>query len=255
MNHLNQHKIILYSLLALVIIVTFILTSAILNLVSSGKIGAFIIIFVILNILINFAMFFMVYRTNMTLIEKNATIDELTAIINQKQHKEEQVIVETETHEANIEEWIDAILPKNVQSMDNKQFAEKILANSAKTIEIVQGIFFLKNQESGQFEPIGKYAYFSDQEPKPFIEGETISGQVAKNQKLLNMQSVPENYVDVMSGLGSSAPRHVLIIPLINKDETIGIIELASFKPFDSNVERLFDKLSGVLAKMIYKLK
>jgi hypothetical protein len=255
MNKSTLYKWLFYSLFALTIISSFIITSVILNLVSAGKTSANIIVIIIFNMLVNFSMFFFLYRNNILLTEKDHVISELESIINQKQQKEEVIEEKTETRDINIEELIDAILPKNVQSMDAPQFAEKILANAAKEIEIVQGLFFLKEDTSGEFKPIGKYAYYSNEEPKTFLENETLAGQVAKNKKILNLHTIPENYISIVSGLGTGSPRHLLIIPVVNKEETIGIIELAAFKPFDQNIERLFDKLSSVLGKMISTIK
>jgi transcriptional regulator with GAF, ATPase, and Fis domain len=255
MNRNNLNKWILYGLLALVITITFILSSMLLSLITSGKVGISMIIIIILNLIINFSVFFLLYKSNLSLKEKDARINELESFFNKKQEPEEVVVEKTDSKEVNVEELIDAIMPKNIQGMDVKQFTEKILSNIANTLDIVQGLFYLRDNETGIFKPVGKYAYFSNNEPATITEGIAITGQVAKNQKILNLQSIPDNYIEIVSGMGKGSPKSLLIVPLIHKDVTIGIIELASFKPFDENIERLFDKLSTVLAKLISKFK
>ncbi|MEA3318019.1 MAG: hypothetical protein U9R54_08685, partial [Bacteroidota bacterium] len=89
-----------------------------------------------------------------------------------------------------------------------------------------------------------KYAYFGEKEPADFELGITLPGQVAKNKKLLNLTSVPKNYLTILSGLGTSSPNNIIIIPVIFENDTIGIIELASFKTFDKKTEKILKYLS-----------
>jgi len=133
-----------------------------------------------------------------------------------------------------------------------EKYSEKILVNISKEFEIVQGLFYLINKKDKIFRVIGKYAYFSEEEPREFKEGVTLSGQVAKNKQILNISKIPDNYIVVSSGLGQSSPKHLLIIPIIYKDNTIGIIELASFKDFNSEIEDFFTKLAEMIGNNIH---
>ena len=79
-----------------------------------------------------------------------------------------------------------------------------------------------------------------------------MPGQVAKNKHAMNISDLPEGFI-VASGLGQSSPLHLYFLPLINNDETIAVIELASFKEFDKETEKLFElganELSAALVK------
>jgi two-component system chemotaxis sensor kinase CheA len=44
----------------------------------------------------------------------------------------------------------------------------------------------------------------------------------------------------VDSGLGKSTPNYLLLVPVIAENETIGVVELASFKPFTNEIIDLF---------------
>ncbi|MFC2104071.1 GAF domain-containing protein [Bacteroidota bacterium] len=151
------------------------------------------------------------------------------------------------------EHYIKKILPKQDSNLDLTKFSEKLLSNIAKEFDIVQGLLFLKDKKSNTFEITGKYAYFGDEEPKSFNLGETLSGQVAKNKKTLILKEIPENYVTILSGLGSSSPNHVIIIPVIVEDKTTAIIELASFKEFKQTFNNLFDGMSEQIGKALMK--
>lgn len=252
---LKNYKLTLYIILALVVIISFGITNLLLQQIISGTLGAFSILYIILNLLLNFGMFFMVFRFAQQLIEKETALNEL---LNQIQSKNELIeskeeIIEEKEFDAEL--IIQQIIPDSPQNMNIEKFTEKILANIAKVSELVQGVFYVKDRSTGSFNAKGKYAFYSSNLPISFVEGETLPGQVAKDKKIINIKNIPENYCIVVSGLGSSSPRNILILPILEKGDTIGIIELATFKPYDANFEKLFEKLSVLLNKIIVKIK
>lgn len=145
------------------------------------------------------------------------------------------------------------IIPKHNAKIDITKYTEKILSNIAKEFDIVQGLFFVRAKDTDEFNITGKYAYFGEEEPKSFKIGETLSGQVAKNQKVLNLKEIPENYITILSGLGSSSPNHLIIIPVIVENNTVAIIELASFKEFKSTFKELFQTMSEKIGNELLK--
>ncbi len=143
----------------------------------------------------------------------------------------------------------------NIKSADNtKKFSEILLDNLAKELLIVQGIVFIKNLISKKFVQISTYAYYSDKNIIEFELGESISGQVAKNKKLLNITDVPKNYITVLSGLGKGSPSNLLIFPIVYKDETIGIVEISAFTNFPSNINEILKITDNKLSEKLYEL-
>ncbi|NJO92194.1 MAG: PAS domain S-box protein [Chloroflexia bacterium] len=47
------------------------------------------------------------------------------------------------------------------------------------------------------------------------------------------MTKIPEDYLKILSGLGETSPKSLLIIPLIFEDEVLGVIELGSLSEFN----------------------
>ena len=134
---------------------------------------------------------------------------------------------------------------------DIAKYGETLLANIAKTVEIVQGQLYLKDLQTEVFRFRAGYAFFSETTPPEYREGETLAGQVAKNQKLINIDNIPEGYITILSGLGKGSPKHLIIAPIISPDnKTIGIMELASFKPFGIEHEELFSLLGRKLGEI-----
>ncbi len=144
-----------------------------------------------------------------------------------------------------------SIIPRIDQKEKTEDYAERILRNLSKHFEIVQGVFFLRNQKTKQYDSISTFAYTSDKKPSSFEVGEGITGQVAKNKTLMHLTSIPEGYLKIQSGLGKSSPTNLLIIPLLLNKETIGIIELASFQVFDEETVWTFKNLAKIIGNAI----
>ena len=135
-----------------------------------------------------------------------------------------------------------------------EEFTEKVLINISKEYDIMQGIFFVKEVNDKVFRKQGTYAYYSDDELREFTEEVGLSGQVAANKKLLNISNIPEKYITVLSGLGKSSPANLMIFPILYLDESIGIIELASFKKFDPFAEEVLMDFSNLIGEQLSKL-
>jgi PAS domain-containing protein len=62
---------------------------------------------------------------------------------------------------------------------------------------------------------------------------------------------VPQNYINITSGLGGANPGSILIVPLISEEKVEGVIELASFKEYESHQIRFVEDLALRLASVI----
>ena len=162
-----------------------------------------------------------------------------------------QVLTEKDGTELNIETIADKTnLTAKAKEIGEKLFihskkdspeklAQDILSAFAKELNIVQGLFFMNKKDNSKFSVIASYAYYSPEPPKDFNVGEGISGQAAKDQKILNINNIPEGYITVLSGLGSTTPRNLLIVPIVYKGETIAVFETASFEKFPEYIKQV----------------
>ncbi len=120
---------------------------------------------------------------------------------------------------------------------DIGDFANKILSNIADEYDIMQALFFVRSPNENTYKKAGSYAFFREKEIKEFTDNMGLTGQVAASRKLLNISNIPDDYIKVLSGLGKASPTNLLILPVIFNDQSIGVIELASFQKFDSHAE------------------
>jgi cell division protein FtsB len=170
------------------------------------------------------------------------------------QEEEAEKKKQAELTEKTINESAERIL-KSVNSPENKEkFSEALLKTLASEFSIVQGIVFLINPETNKYGFSAGYALYTDEKIKEFAVGEGISGQVAKNMEMLNISNIPENYITVLSGLGSSSPKHLLIFPLIEEFDAVGIVEISTFSPFPQHISKIYKQINEPLGKIAAKL-
>jgi len=155
-----------------------------------------------------------------------------------------------------IDELLAEIMPATDAQFSNAEvYSEKILQNIAKGMNIVQGMVYVLNDSDQMFNISGQFAYYSEEQPKSFLMGETLSGQAAKNKETLNLKELPTGYITVLSGLGKSTPHNLIIAPIVYNDSSIGVLELASFKPFGENEELLVGKICEMMAIRLNELR
>ncbi len=146
------------------------------------------------------------------------------------------------------------ILRKNNNNIDNLSY--KIITNLVKYLSATQGGFFVLNDEDKEnkfLELTANYAYerkkFAN---KKIVWGEGLIGACAIEKETISMSKIPNNYVNITSGLGKANPRYILITPLIVNDEVFGVVEIASFKILEKFeirfVERVAESIASALA-------
>jgi methyl-accepting chemotaxis protein len=85
--------------------------------------------------------------------------------------------------------------------------------------------------------------------------GESLIGRAAYEQSTLHMTEIPEDYVNITSGLGKATPRALLIVPLILNEEVMGVIEIVSFNIFEKHHIEFVERAGESIASSIASLK
>lgn len=143
------------------------------------------------------------------------------------------------------------------QSFDSEhKKMEKVLWKVANDLEAVQGAVFLARQKDKEIKIIELFAgyayYLPESKVLTYEFGEGLAGQVAKDGRLVNISSIPEGYISVISGLGKSSPTNLILVPVKNEQEKVlGVIEIASFRKFDQKDELFLKEVALLLAKEI----
>lgn len=144
----------------------------------------------------------------------------------------------------------DKILEEN---NDLKITAKNILSAVCKEFEASQGAIYqtVIHENKRCVELISSFAYpLADSAKIVFEFGEGLVGQAAKEGKVFNIDSVPDGYIKILSGLGSSSPTNLIIIPFSSEGNVKGVAEIASFTKFTKKEEKI---LSNIFSKLALK--
>jgi len=160
-------------------------------------------------------------------------------------NKEEEEIIEDDREE--IKTLLNQILPKG-KFKGADAFAKKLLSNLAQEIELIQGIFYIADAKKKNFSFLASYAITSEEPIPDFIIGENLNGQAAQTQEVMIIDEIPEEYLDIESGLGKGKPKSLLLIPIVDKKKTIGLLELAIFIEVEEKHKTLMSAISKPIA-------
>lgn len=97
------------------------------------------------------------------------------------------------------------------------------------------GVFYIKEGKEKQ-QYLQKLAAYAD--PKQAIGassfqlGEGLVGQCALDNRIIEVTTVPEEYINITSGIGKATPAAIVILPAEYEGNVLAVVELASFEPF-----------------------
>ena len=135
---------------------------------------------------------------------------------------------------------------------------DKVIEELVNYLKTNQGGIFIINDD--QSKPVLELKASRAFERKKYLEKQILPGQGLVGQCFLEKSTilitdVPDNYVNITSGLGKANPRAILIVPLINNEEIVGVIEFASFKKFTPLEVEFLEKVGESIASTVLSAK
>ncbi|MEO8620801.1 MAG: HAMP domain-containing protein, partial [bacterium] len=194
--------------------------------------------------------------TRQITVEAQGELDELKSNLNQ------MIANLKETTERNQEQdWLKTNLAKFSRMMQGQKDLESvsrlIMSELTPLVSAHHGAFFIMDNEAGTptLRLIASYAYRARKHvANRFAIGEGLVGQAALEKQPILLQNVPDDYIQITSGLGEAPPRNIIVLPVLFEGEVKAVIELASFLPFSLIHQTFLDQLSesiGVVLNMI----
>jgi signal transduction histidine kinase/HAMP domain-containing protein len=194
--------------------------------------------------------------TRQIAIEAQGEMEELRRNLNQ------MIANLRETTERNREQdWLKTNLAKFTRMMqgqkDLQTVSRQIMSEITPLVSAQYGAFYMRDTDEGQMllKLLASYAYKARKHVgNRFMEGEGLVGQAALEKQPILLTNVPDDYVQITSGLGSAPPRNIIVLPILFEGEVKAVIELGSFNAF-SQIHQLFlDQLAdsiGVVLNVI----
>jgi putative methionine-R-sulfoxide reductase with GAF domain len=122
-------------------------------------------------------------------------------------------------------------------------------------MDACQGVFYKVDdlKKPAKFELVGSFAFHSE-EGKVVSYQDGLIGQAAAEKRIQIYDEVPEDHIEVVSGLGNSSKVNLVLVPIVNSGITIGMIELASFHAYSEDDKSFLEHVASSLGTKMLTL-
>ncbi|MDG9705822.1 HAMP domain-containing protein [Streptomyces sp. DH37] len=176
-------------------------------------------------------------------LTRSITVDASGEVADLKDNINFMVQSLRETTRANQEQdWLKTNLARISGLMQGRRdlavVAELIMDELTPLVDAQYGAFYLAEEdatEGTELRLIGSYGHpdvARGAEPPRFRLGQSLVGQAARSRRTIIVDDLPAGYVTVSSGLGSTDPTSLIVLPIMAEEQVLGAIELASVTPF-----------------------
>ncbi len=151
------------------------------------------------------------------------------------------------------QDWLKSNLAKFAQMLqgqrDRNAVANKVLSELAELVNARYGAFYILEQPELSDEPKLKlFAGYAQRSRKlidqEFSLSEGLVGQCATDKDRIRLANVPNEYLQISSGIGNAAPIDLVILPVLFENNVKAVIELASFENFSDTHIDFLDQLT-----------
>lgn len=144
------------------------------------------------------------------------------------------------------------LLRNHAQNLDD--LAYNVASGLANYLGINQVGFFIVREKDGQevLELKAAYAYNKHKYMQRTVHpGQGLLGELLQEQQPILLKKVPEDYIEVTSGMGKAVPRFLFLTPLFANEEIHGALEVAAFEELPEYQINFIKKISESIAATI----
>ncbi|HWG99794.1 MAG TPA: ATP-binding protein, partial [Pilimelia sp.] len=143
-----------------------------------------------------------------------------------------------ETTKENAEQgWLDSNLARIGGLLQGQrdlgEVCGMIMTEVTPLVDAQLGAFFLA-EDAGRLRLTASYGYVAGGQEVVFHAGEGLVGQAAASRRTIRVGANPAEELTLRSGLLTSAPRDVVILPILFEGDVLGVIEFASALAFST---------------------
>jgi signal transduction histidine kinase/HAMP domain-containing protein len=157
------------------------------------------------------------------------------------------------TRENTEQDWLKTNLERFTRMLQGQRdlatVSDTILSELAPLVLAQHGVFYVATSPLDGTDPVlelqASYGYEERRHlSSVFRFGEGLVGQCAKERKRILITEVPGDYVRINSGLGSSPPLNIILLPVLFEGSVRAVIELASFSTISPVHQTFLDQLT-----------
>jgi len=123
---------------------------------------------------------------------------------------------------------------------DIQSMAQQLISELADILQAGHAAFYLLEEEHDSdidyYQLLASYAYVERKNiSSRYAVGEGLIGQCALEKHNILLTNVPDDYIQISSGLGEKKPFNITVMPVLFENKCIAVIEVASFQKFTNN--------------------
>jgi len=149
------------------------------------------------------------------------------------------------------QDWLKTNLAKFTRMLQGQKdlltVGRLILSELAPVVSAQQGVFYMMDgsAEEPELQLLASYAYRERKGVNNrFKLGEGLVGQAALEKERILLTSVPNDYVQISSGLGEAAPMNIVVLPILFEGQVKAVMELSSLDQFNPTHQAFLDQLT-----------
>jgi signal transduction histidine kinase/CheY-like chemotaxis protein/HAMP domain-containing protein len=129
------------------------------------------------------------------------------------------------------------------------EFGDRLLSGLAPMVGGGVAGFYVFDDTLGQLDRVSAYGLVETSDSLgSFRLGEGLIGECARSRKVVTLTNLPANYLRIASAVGHAPPVQTTAFPVLSKDALLGVLEVASLRPFMAREQSLFDEVLPVAA-------
>nr|WP_268239290.1 HAMP domain-containing protein [Longimycelium tulufanense] len=187
-------------------------------------------------------------------LTRKITVDASGEVAELKDNINQMIANLKETTRANREQdWLKTNLARISSLMQGHRdlgaMASLIMTELVPLVSAQYGAFFLARSDGDGpvvLERLASYG-FSGDTPNRFTLGESLVGQSALDKRTIVVRRVPPDYVRITSGLGSTSPVNLIVLPVLFEGRPLGVLELGSVSEFTAVHQDLLEQLKETI--------
>ncbi|MES2564627.1 MAG: HAMP domain-containing protein, partial [Pseudomonadota bacterium] len=149
------------------------------------------------------------------------------------------------------QDWLKTNLAKFSRMMQGQRdlytVAQTLLSELVPLVNAHQGVMYIMDVEGAehQLKQLAGYADQYDGESRRFRIGEGLVGQCVIEKQRLMLTDIPQDSIQISTGLLMARPRSVIVLPVLFEGEVKAVIELASITEFTASHLAFLEQLTG----------